>query len=106
MYNSWEDIFKRWIDTLSASPELVFFFLLAWACGTVISSYILEKDTKLQNNFAMGLVAAGIMLLVYHALAYRRILYTLEDLQLSGIPSVLILASIIFVVTMWRNFRQ
>jgi hypothetical protein len=52
---------------------------------------------------AAGFLPCAIVILVYHLLVYGTLATTFNDVSDSAIPSVLILAGILFLAILWRS---
>lgn len=114
---TWEDVLKRIISSILSVPELIFSVPFFFLSGYLINFLLLQTHTRFSRdnesiprsrwfNLAMGVIPGSLVLLIYHGVVYSSIPSTPEQLSLSAMPSSLILASVTFVLLIWRVFSD
>ena len=106
-----DDFKKKGLDYLLSTPQLAIPLFFMWLIGIVLSFILFgdNRSTVLSSvwaNLAIGFLPCTIVMLIYHAIAYKTLICNIEDLTASAMPSTLILAGITCIALFWRALKR
>ncbi|EGR0712631.1 hypothetical protein EX463_20050 [Vibrio alginolyticus] len=102
------------ITELAKYPPVVVALFFMWLNGIVLSFVFIDNNSKFQSgnnqkswffNLALGFLPGSIVMIAYHAFSKGELLSTLEGLNESALPAVLILSGISCVAVLFKVMK-
>src|SRR5262245_58756551 len=110
------DVYDQGIKELLKTPALIAPLLFMLLCGYVISFLLFQTNTKFTKhvaltktvtfNLAVGFVSSSVIIIIYHLIAYKRMVATTDDMANVALPCTLILAGLTFILVLIRVIKK
>jgi hypothetical protein len=110
------DIWESGLKELVKTPGLIIPILFMLLCGYVLSFLLFQTNKKFAKhasttgtvkfNLALGFCFCSIIMIIYHLIAYKKMISNIDELNVVALPCALILGGIVCLIIIFKAIKQ